>query len=68
MLSEMETEHQNRCYFPEDIHHSSRHKQSLKDNVVSKTGPKNCKMMLKNVTLVEMGIIHTSPGFLWDVW
>lgn len=64
ILSEMETEHQIRCYFSKDNHHSSTETETLEGHAVSKTGPMNCEMILKNVAVTEMGVMYTSPGFL----
>lgn len=64
ILLEIETEHQIRCYFSKDNHHSSMETETLKGHAVSKTGHMICKKILKNVAVTEMGVMFTSPGFL----
>lgn len=62
--TEIETKHQNRYYFLKDNYHSSMEKETLKGHAVSKTGLMNCKMILKSVALIEVGVTYASPGFL----
>lgn len=38
--------------------------KAILKNDFSKTGPMSCKKILKILTLTEIGVLYTSPGFI----